>query len=295
MKLDQYATVEKGKNLLIYGPPKSGKTALAADLANQGYKVHALDLEQGAATFLLVVEEENYDNVEIYSIMDTPSMPNAVKVVTRVLDAKGIVTFCEAHGTIACMECKKAGAPEASIDSREFGPKDVLLVDSVTQLSNSAMVHSLGPASALSTKKPEWDNYSAQGQLLDFIFAKAQAAPFHTIFISHEADIEQEDGSSKITPIGGTRNYSKNLARFFDHVIYCQVKNKKHSQISLSTENAKIIAGNRFNIDIQAVDGGLATLLNPPKELRDAARQQFRDSKLASVKRVGASLPGKKP
>lgn len=289
-KLSQIADREsEGRNILIYGGPKSGKTALAAELANLGYNLHVLDLERGSETFRLVVDPQNHDKVDIHNIEDHPSKPTAIKTVSKIIHGAGPVTFCERHGIIACPDCKKDEAEFATIDVREFGPKDVLLIDSLTQLSNSAMIHSLGARAPLMTKKPEWDNYSAQGQLLDFVLANAQAAPYHTIFISHEADLEQEDGSFKLAPVGGTRNYSRNIGRFFDHVVYCQIKNKKHQQVSLSTENAKISSGNRFNIDMsEHPELGLAALLNPSKELLEEARRNFRESRLAAAKKVAA-------
>lgn len=289
-KLGKYMAQPRGANILIYGPPKSGKTAMVAELANQGYHVHNIDIERGADVFGLVVDEANFDNVTIYSVPDDPSSPNAIKLVSKILDARGPITFCTLHGAIGCADCKKNLPAESNPDSWEtiditqFGPKDVLLVDSVTQLSNSAMIHSLGARPVLSTKKPEWDNYSAQGQLLDFVFAKAQASPVKTIFISHEEDLEQEDGSKKITPVGGTRNYSKNLSRFFGHVIYCSIKNNAHRQNSLTTENAKITAGNRYNLDVEI--GGLAGLLDPPKDSLDAAKAAFKESRLAQAKKL---------
>lgn len=281
------AEVKQGRNILIYGGPKSGKTALAAELANLGFHLHVMDLERGSETFRLVVEPENYGNVDIYNIEDHSSKATAIKTVSQVLHNAGPVTFCEAHGIIACPDCKKAEADFATLDVSTFGKRDVLLIDSLTQLSNSAMVHALGPRSPLATKKPEWDHYNSQGQLLDFVLGKAQAAGFHTIFISHEADLEQEDGTSKLAPVGGTRNYSRNIGRFFDHVVYCQVKNKKHQQVSLSTENAKISAGNRFNIDLaENPELGLAALLEPSPELLEEARRNFREARSAAAKKA---------
>lgn len=279
MKYADYKKQERGQNVLIYGAPKTGKTAMVAELANKGYTIHNLDLERGAGIFELVVEEANLNNVNIYTVEDTPSKPNAIKTVSKVFDAVGPISFCQAHGVVACPDCKRTygdAVPKETIDTSTFGPKDVLLIDSLTQLSNSAIVHSKGNSVVLSTKKAEWDDYSAQGQLLDFVLAKAQAAPYHTIFISHEATIEQEDKSEKIMPIGGTRNYSKNLGRFFDHVVYCQIKNLRHQQISGTTENAKIIAGSRTNVSLS--DGAtLADLLNPSEELRKAAKEAYRN------------------
>lgn len=288
MKLNDYAKQSKGQNMLIYGGPKTGKTALTAGLANQGFTLHVLDLEMGAAVFRTVVKPENFGNVNIYQIEDTPKAANAIKTVSHIFNATGPVTFCQEHGVIACPSCKKGSKEFEEIDPTTFGPKDVLVIDSLTQLSISAMVHSTGSRAVLSTKKAEWDDYSAQSQLLDFILTRAQAAKFHTIFISHEGSLEQNDGSEKLAPIGGTRNYSRNIARFFDHVIYARVKNMSHNQVSISSKEASVIAGNRYNLDIGG-DVTLADFLNPSEEVLEAARQAYHN------KGKSVAKPGSKP
>jgi hypothetical protein len=71
------------------------------------------------------------------------------------------------------------------------------------------------------------------------------------VCISHESEAEMEDGKTKIVPVAGTRNFSRNVAKYFDHVIYAQVSNAKHTFTSVTTQTMNIVAGSRTGIDMK--------------------------------------------
>jgi hypothetical protein len=50
---------------------------------------------------------------------------------------------------------------------------------------------------------------------------------------------------NKLVPTAGTRNFSRNTAKYFDEVFYCEVKNKKHIVASSSTYANNILSGSR--------------------------------------------------
>lgn len=277
MKPDQVNKMS-GSNTIVYGPPFSGKTALVGDLANHGFNLVWFDLEQGAETLALVIDEENYRNIDIIQVLDTPEKPSAIQAVAKFFAAKTPMKFCELHGSIGCVTCTKDGGEFLNVDKSTFTDKTVVVFDSLTQLSISSMNHTLGVRQVMQTKKVEWDNYGDQGQLLDYILGHAKACPYKTIFISHESSIEQEDGLEKLTPVAGTRNYSRNAAKNFTHTVYCDKKNNKHVCYSSSTANNKILTGSRSGIAIE--DGNsLADLLCPDPELQKKAKADFRSTR----------------
>jgi hypothetical protein len=53
------------------------------------------------------------------------------------------------------------------------------------------------------------------------------------------------DGKPKIVPTAGTRNFSRNTAKYFDEVFYCEVRNKKHVVGSSTTYANNILTGSR--------------------------------------------------
>lgn len=259
----------------LYGEPGAGKTALALDLANHGFNVHLLDLEHGSDVAQIVVEDENFSNVDIYEINDGPTNPNAIKLVSRILNCSGEISFCVKHSRTICKECEKDGGEFEHINAKEFSSNEVLVIDSATQLISSAVTHSSGARKVLESKKLDWDNWNDLGQLMDFVFAKAQKANFPVIFIAHELTIPLPDGSQKLSPIGGTLNYSRNFTRFFNNVIRCSVKNGTHRLQSLPKDNTKAKAKNRFNLDINECENGLADILKPSPDLLAKARKEF--------------------
>lgn len=49
----------------------------------------------------------------------------------------------------------------------------------------------------------------------------------------------------KLVPTAGTKAFSRNTAKYFDEVIYCEVKNKKHIAASSTVYNGNILTGSR--------------------------------------------------
>ena len=46
--------------------------------------------------------------------------------------------------------------------------------------------------------------------------------------------------------------HSRNTAKYFDHVVYCEVKNRKHSFASSTTYAGNILTGSRTDIALEA-------------------------------------------
>ena len=70
-----------------------------------------------------------------------------------------------------------------------------------------------------------------------------------------------EDGRKKIVPVCGSSKSSRNTAKYFDHVIYCEVKNKKHISASSTTFANNIVTGSRTDFVMeQAAEPSLLDL-----------------------------------
>ncbi len=52
-------------------------------------------------------------------------------------------------------------------------------------------------------------------------------------------------------PVAGTTNFSRNTAKYFDHVVYADVKNRKHTFSSSSTAFTSVLTGSRTDIEIE--------------------------------------------
>ena len=248
MKLSDYAP-SAARKILIYGAPKTGKTELVGTLASQGFNLKWLDLEDGIKTLLRPdsAAKSGIDNIELFRIPDTQSYPIATNTILKVVKG-GSCRICHDHGAIDCIKCKtNKDAVITELDINKFGSKDVLVIDSVSQLSASIMNHICRDRIAKGDDeyRPDSDDYRKQGFLLDRIFGIVQAGKFNCVCISHEQLVEMEDKKKKLVPIGGTSNFSKTFAKYFDDVAYCEFVNGKYRAYTDAAQNSSAVIGSR--------------------------------------------------
>lgn len=231
---------------IVFGGPKSGKTELVGKLAEQ-FNLKWFDLEKGYNTlFKLPVAWQ--DHIDLISLPDTRDYPIAIETMLKVLKGDP-VKLCEQHGKVNCGLCNKAGIPLVQVHLNALTTSDIVVVDSMTQLANSAMAHITRTEG--DEYKYDWDDYRRQGTIMDKVLSYVQQAKYNVVVITHEVEAELEDGRKKIVPVAGTTNFSRNTAKYFDHVIYCEVKNKKHNFGSSTTYGNSVITGSRTDIEIE--------------------------------------------
>lgn len=251
MKLADYEQ-SAARKIIVYSPPKTGKTDLVGQLAEKK-KLWWFDLEDGIKTLLTStrMKREWFDNIELFKIPDTQINPIACRTILKVFKG-GRHEICHMHGAVACPICKKESAPFTAINLNEFTNEDVLVIDSATQLAQSAMndIQKKVIMADEFDKKPSWDDYFNQGRIMDRIFSIVQQANFNVVVISHETMTEMEDGSKKIVPVGGTREFSSKFAKYFDDVIYGEIVNKVHRFSCSSTYKNNVTSGSRSNKDL---------------------------------------------
>ena len=231
----------------VFGPPKSGKTEIVGKLSKH-FKLWWLDLENGSLT-LKKLPPAQQANINLLSIKDTRALPIATETVSKILTGNP-TKICWEHGKVNCPICAKNHPDNFdTINLSTFTPNDILVIDSMTQLSNSimAVITKGRPEDA----KFEWDDYRAQGTRLDLILSLIQQSTFHVIVITHEAEVELEDKSKKLVPIAGTANFSRNTAKYFDHVVYCGKVGTKHIAGSSTSFKPNILTGSRTDATIE--------------------------------------------
>lgn len=250
MKLSQ-KSANKSHRVLLFGPPKSGKTQLAGELATK-FNLIYFDLENGTDT-LLKLPESVQSNVEVISLPDTRDYPIGIETMLKVIRGAAL-DICESHGKVSCALCKKDPAAVWNhVHLNSLGPDTVVIVDSLTQLTNSAIAHiTKGQDELYKMQTDDWGNL---GKLMDIFLSHVQQASFNIVCISHETEVEMQDGKQKLVPTAGTRNFSRNTAKYFDEVIYCEVKNKKHVAASSTTYANSILTGSRTGQVLEANPG----------------------------------------
>lgn len=235
------------QRVLVYGPPKSGKTELVMRLAEH-FNLTYIGMERGhGPVFKLPIEWQ--ERVEIIDIPDTRSFPVAAETALKIIKG-GSHSICELHGKVFCMDCMKQGLPSVKVQLDHTLSKDTIVVwDSLTQLSNSFIAHITKAMPDL--YKIQTDDWRQLAALVDLFLSNVQGANYHTICISHEVEAETADGKSRIVPVCGSRNSSRNVAKYFDHVIYCCVENGKHNFGSSTLYRNGIVTGSRTDAALE--------------------------------------------
>jgi hypothetical protein len=239
MKLSK-RVASKSHRVLLFGPPKSGKTQLAGQLSAE-FNLIWFDLENGVDT-LLKLPEEQKERIDVISLPDTRSFPIGIETCLKVIKG-GKCEICERHGKVSCSSCKKDNEPTTVVELSTLPLDTIVVFDSLTQLTQSAISHIT--KNQAEDYKLNYDDWGNLGKLMDTFLSHVQQSGFHVVCISHETETEMEDGKMKLVPTAGTRAFSRNTAKYFDEVVYCEVKNKKHIAASSTTYNGNILTGSR--------------------------------------------------
>lgn len=264
MYLDSYQEIRRTK-VLVYGPPKSGKTAMVGSLAKAGFKLWWFDLEQGIKTLMnpALLPAEFRKNVSLFNIPDHRAYPIAIDAIRSLLKG-GMKKFCFDHGVSMCPQCAKNASAIWSepIDLNTFGDKDILVIDSLSQLADSASNKVTRKAWMSDDEyKETWDDYRTSGNYIKEVLGKLQVSKINACVISHDIDVEKDEKKEKIVPIGGTRNASMLTAKYFDEVIYTHVFNKRHVAHNSTVWSPTHLTGGRSAVNMESSGSDGAPIL----------------------------------
>ena len=255
MKLSAYKP-NAARHIMVYGPPKVGKTVAVLQLANYGYKLWVVDGEDSVKSAWAVdaagnriISDEALENINLIKLPDSMTYPIMGETVLKLIKG-GLCKICHAHGKVSCPICSKD--PSASIqeiDVNTFGPKDILVIETATQIGNSFIAHikqkEIKADTQIMDLKLDFDEWAKQGFLMDRVGSTIQVAPYNVIVTSHEEVVKMNDKSESIAPKMGTRNFSKNAAKYFDDVVYLDKVNNKLKMFSSAVYKDSIITGSR--------------------------------------------------
>lgn len=231
-------------HVCLYGPPKGGKTRLAGELAEH-YNLIWIDLENGYNT-LFQLPEQWQERIELIHIPDSKEFPIAVETVLKIFGGKK-VKVCEAHGKVSCPQC--INKPFTEVELSTLDESYIVVIDSGTQFTASAIAHIT--KAQPDTYKMDFDDWGQLKVLCEKLGSQIQAAGYNVVFITHEEEVELEDKSKKIVPVLGSSKSSRNTAKYFDHVVYCGVRNKKHIVGSSTTYAMSLMTGSRTSVNLE--------------------------------------------
>ncbi len=266
---------KRNHSVLIYGLPKTGKTRLVGTAAEipELQRIIWVDLENGVETLLHSgLSPQALEKIELIKIPDTRDTPRGIETVLKMFSSKTPIKICEEHGKVACLECQKADLPSVEFCLSKLTNRDLLVIDSGSQLGDSAM--NLAMLGRPIEMKPGWDEYSIQGKYLGDILSVMQAAQFtNFVMITHVVAIEEEHNGvkrDKLFPLIGSKQFCQKVAKYFGTVAFLEIKMNKHAAGSSSTYRSDAITGSRVgalfeknkdgpNMKSILIEGGILT------------------------------------
>lgn len=259
--------------LLIEGDSKSGKTGSLCSLVKAGYKLRILDMDNGLDVlkqFCLRECPDKLSNVEFRTLRDERVMtsdgpkikgnPKAFIQAVKMLDRWKY-------------DDVDLGAPD------EWGPDCILVIDSLTFLSDAAydFREPLTPRSAGGKYDPRATYKDAQ-DAIENVLAAITGDGFHTnvVVISHVKYIENPDGTKKGYPVSVGSALSPTIPRYFNSVIrYVTKSGGKRVVETVSSEMFDLANPKPFemekNLDIETALSDFFAILRPeikPAKLR---------------------------
>lgn len=250
-------TKKPNHSILLYGPPKTGKTRLVGTAAKikEIDRIFWIDLENGSETLLhMGLSEEEMGKIELIRIPDTRETPRGCETILKMFSSKEDIRICSLHGKVNCVECKtNKEEGETIFNLRKLTHTDLIVIDSGSQLGDSSLAMAcLGKSGDY---KPGWDEYGLSNKWLGDILSVIQQATFtNFVVITHEMIIEEDINGikkDKIMPLMGTRAFCSKVAKYFGTVVYTELKLGKHAAGSSSTYKPNYTTGSRVNVKIE--------------------------------------------
>ena len=129
-------------SILIYGPPKSGKTRLVgtAIALPEVKRIFWFDLENGVETLLhMGLSDADLEKVTVFRVANTRDNPIGIETMLRAFSAKTPIQICDAHGKVACAACTAAKASFTPLRLGDCTHEDLIVIDSGSELGDSAL------------------------------------------------------------------------------------------------------------------------------------------------------------
>ena len=262
--------------LLIEGDSGTGKTGALASLVKAGYKLRVLDFDNGLDVLKQFVQREcpeNLGSVEFLTLRDARKATAAGPMIDG--QPKAFIT------AIRLLDRWKYDQVDLGVPS-EWGPDCILVVDSLTMLSDAAFDwrEPLTPRGKSGDYDKRATYFDAQKAIED-VLALLTSESFRTnvIVISHIKYMDMPDGTKKCFPTSVWSALSPTIPRYFNSVALCQtnaggkrtIKTVASAMIDLKNPKPFAMAPS-YDIGTGLAEF-FAVLRDPPKQAKPKLRK----------------------
>lgn len=197
--------------LLNIGESGTGKTGALASLAKAGYRLWILDYDNGLdiLTNLLGDDPEALDRVTYKSLRDKITLAGGVPKIL----GQNVTAWKETGKTVEEWQEEAGG---------EFGPLDILVIDTLTTMSMAAFNEALKLGARLNSR-PQQNDY---GWMADTVLLFMQAiteedANFNLIVNTHVRYLSagEDDTSNRGLPNAKGQQIPKDIGKFFNTIV----------------------------------------------------------------------------
>lgn len=199
--------VDSRVKMLLVGDSGAGKTAMLAQLANAGYNLRILDYDNGLDILAEYLKPESVNNVMYHTLTDNMKSPDAFDRGLRLLS-----------------DWKEGDKSYGSIT--ELGPQDVLVVDSLTFMGESALRRILklnGKKLSDRPSQPEWGDAirDVEGVIQ---YLTGDHVKCNVVMTTHIRYVEDAGGANKAYPAALGAQLPTKVGRYFNVVCRLDVK-----------------------------------------------------------------------
>ena len=218
----------KYTKMLLEGDSGSGKTGALTSLVAVGYQLRILDMDNGLESLKQFTAKEcpaNLESVEFRTLRDKYK----ASVAGPIIDGQP-KAFVEALKMLSKWKYNDVDLGQPS----EWGPKAILVVDSLTFLSDAAFAWAKG-INGTAKDPRQW--YGQAQDAIEKVLALLTSPNFETnvIVISHIKYVSSMDGTTKGYPTSVGSALSPVIPRYFNSVALCLTKGGRRTLQTAAT------------------------------------------------------------
>jgi hypothetical protein len=227
----QSATTTK---LLLIGDPGSGKTGALASLASAGYQLRILDFDNGLDVLknLLSDPKTPYDKKAINNVTYMTVTDEMKNVAGKLIPSKATAWSQGIQMLQHWKEPTVDGVPGLDLGPvTSWGPKDILVIDSLTFLCRAAMQFILSLNGRLGQQAHQSDWFHAQ-QLIEGLLEtfKSKQIGCNVIMLCHITYIGEEGQQNKGYPNSLGKALSPKIGSYFNNTLMVQTTGQGANQ-----------------------------------------------------------------